>query len=117
MESATDRLSATGDRIAAARRTIADTEEVAISISDELSRNREKIQASHEKVRSVNSMSRAGGKIIGRMAARDRRQRMLMYTVMAFIVVAILLVLYYGLVVPTSTDSTPPPPPTENPGE
>ena len=105
MQSATDQLNATGDRISAARRTIADTEEVAISITDELSRNREKIESTHEKVRGVNSMSKAGGRIIGRMAARDRRQRMIMYAVMAFIVVAILLVLYYGLFAPSGSSS------------
>ncbi|RHY29643.1 hypothetical protein DYB32_004990 [Aphanomyces invadans] len=44
------RLQQTGDRIKAAHQTVLETEEVAIGIQEELGRNREKIQATHDKV-------------------------------------------------------------------
>ncbi|OQR98767.1 hypothetical protein THRCLA_06677 [Thraustotheca clavata] len=94
MQGATQKLKQTGDRISAAHQTVLETEETAIGIQEELSRNREKIEATHAKIKSVNDMARAGGRILGRMSARDKRQKLILYGVMGFMILAILIVLF-----------------------
>ncbi len=44
------RLQNQNDKIMAAHRTVAETEDVAMEITSELARNREKIESSHNKV-------------------------------------------------------------------
>ncbi|RHX96513.1 hypothetical protein DYB25_014253 [Aphanomyces astaci] len=45
-------------------------------------------------VKGVNDMARSGGRILGRMSARDKRQKLILYGVMGFMVLAILIVLF-----------------------
>ncbi|KAL3668115.1 hypothetical protein V7S43_006978 [Phytophthora oleae] len=97
MAAATNKMKGTTDKLAAARKEIADTEEVALAIGEELGRNREKIQATHAKVKGVNEMARRGGNIVGRMSARDKRQRMALSIAAGFIIIAILLLIYFGI--------------------
>ncbi|KAE8895849.1 hypothetical protein PF005_g147 [Phytophthora fragariae] len=97
MAAATNKMKGTTDKLAAARKEIADTEEVALAIGDELSRNREKIEATHSKVKGVNEMARRGGNIVGRMSARDKRQKMALSIAAGFIIIAILLLIYFGI--------------------
>ncbi|KAJ0402783.1 hypothetical protein P43SY_009727 [Pythium insidiosum] len=97
MKAATDKMKGTTDKLDAARRTVAETEEVALAITDELGRNREKIQAAHNKVKNVNDMARRGGNIVGRMSARDKRQQRALTFAACFIGLAIILVIYFGI--------------------
>ncbi|KAG7396167.1 Vesicle transport through interaction with t-SNAREs 1B [Phytophthora boehmeriae] len=97
MTAATNKMKGTTDKLAAARKEIADTEEVALAIGEELGRNREKIEATHAKVKGVNDMARRGGNIVGRMSARDKRQRMALSIAAGFIIIAILLLIYFGI--------------------
>ncbi|KAH7476717.1 hypothetical protein PRIC1_000725 [Phytophthora ramorum] len=97
MAAATNKMKGTTDKLAAARKEIADTEEVALAIGEELGRNREKIEATHAKVKGVNEMARRGGNIVGRMSARDKRQRMALSIAAGFIIIAILLLIYFGI--------------------
>ncbi|TDH70923.1 hypothetical protein CCR75_001192 [Bremia lactucae] len=97
MAAATTKMQGTTNRLVAARKEIADTEEVALAIGEELSRNREKIEATHAKVKGVNEMARRGGNIVGRMSARNKRQRMALSIAAGFIIVAILLLIYFGI--------------------
>ena len=69
----------------------------ALAISNELGRNREKIEATHAKVKGVNEMARRGGNIVSRMAARNKRQRMALSIAAGFIVIAIVLLIYFGI--------------------
>lgn len=70
---------------------------VALSITGELARNREKIHAAHTKVKSVNEMARQGASIVGRMSARDRRQKSALMIAAGLIGVAIIVVIYFGI--------------------
>ncbi|KAJ0405831.1 hypothetical protein ATCC90586_001694 [Pythium insidiosum] len=70
---------------------------VPLAITDELGRNREKIQAAHNKVKNVNDMARRGGNIVGRMSARDKRQQRALTFAACFIGLAIILVIYFGI--------------------
>ncbi|CEG47818.1 vesicle transport through interaction with t-snares 1a [Plasmopara halstedii] len=97
MAAATNKMKGTTDKLAAARKEIADTEEVALAIGEELGRNREKIQSTHAKVKGVNDMARRGGNIVGRMSARDKRQRLALSIAAGFIILAILLLIYFGI--------------------
>ncbi|EEY69364.1 uncharacterized protein PITG_05592 [Phytophthora infestans T30-4] len=97
MAAATNKMKGTTDKLAAARKEIADTEEVALAIGEELGRNREKIEATHAKVKGVNEMARRGGNIVGRMSTRDKRQRMALSIAAGFIIIAILLLIYFGI--------------------
>ncbi|RMX70090.1 hypothetical protein DD238_000256 [Peronospora effusa] len=97
MAAATTKMKGTTDKLTAARKEMSDTEEVALAISDELGRNREKIKATHEKVKGVNEMARRGGNIVGRMSARDKRQRIALAIAAGFIIIAILLLIYFGM--------------------
>ncbi|RLN66747.1 hypothetical protein BBJ29_000009 [Phytophthora kernoviae] len=97
MTAATTKMKGTTDKLAAARKEVADTEEVALAIGEELGRNREKIEATHAKVKGVNEMARRGGNIVGRMSARDKRQRMALSIAAGLIIIAILLLIYFGI--------------------
>ncbi|KAF4318697.1 hypothetical protein JM18_000863 [Phytophthora kernoviae] len=97
MTAATTKMKGTTDKLAAARKEVADTEEVALAIGEELGRNREKIEATHAKVKGVNEMARRGGNIVGRMSARDKRQRLALSIAAGFIIIAILLLIYFGI--------------------
>ncbi|CAI5723920.1 unnamed protein product [Hyaloperonospora brassicae] len=97
LAAATNKIKGTTDKLTAAKKEIADTEEVALAISNELGRNREKIEATHAKVKGVNEMARRGGNIVSRMAARNKRQRMAVSVAAGFIVIAIVLLVYFGI--------------------
>ncbi|TYZ66895.1 hypothetical protein PybrP1_004055 [[Pythium] brassicae (nom. inval.)] len=106
MKAATDKMKGTTDKIDAARRTVAETEEVAfwyvamvaaLAITDELGRNRDKIKATHDKVKGVNDLASRGGSIVSRMSARDKRQRTALLAAAGFIAFAILLLIYFGI--------------------
>uniref|UniRef100_A0AAV1UKS3 Vesicle transport v-SNARE N-terminal domain-containing protein n=1 Tax=Peronospora matthiolae TaxID=2874970 RepID=A0AAV1UKS3_9STRA len=97
LSAATNKMKGTTDKLTAARKEIADTEEVALAISDDLGRNREKIEATHAKVKGVNEMARRGGNIVSRMAARNKRQRMALSIAASFIIIAIVLLIYFGI--------------------
>ncbi|TMW63419.1 hypothetical protein Poli38472_002360 [Pythium oligandrum] len=97
MKAATEKSKGTTSKIESALRTADETEKVAIAITEELGRNREKIQAAHNKVKNVNDMARRGGNIVGRMSARDKRQQMALRVAAGFIIVAIILVIYFGI--------------------
>lgn len=106
MKTASETLRGTSDRLSKARQIVADTEDVALEITEELGRNRERIQGTHDKVKNVKSMTQVGRKVIGRMTARDRRQRVFLYAVMIFIVIAMIVICYVGIFGRGRTGST-----------
>lgn len=69
----------------------------ALAITDELGRNRDKIKATHDKVKGVNDLASRGGSIVSRMSARDKRQRTALLAAAGFIALAILLLIYFGI--------------------
>ena len=88
------RASATNSVLENALKTVAETEEVGAGITEELQRNREKIESAHQKVRDVDSLTGTARKLLRRMTARDKRQRYMTYGVLCFLFLAILIVLY-----------------------
>ncbi len=71
MAATTDKMSKQNSTLENSLRVVAETTEVAIGITEELGRNREKIQSSHNKVREVSGMNLEARKILRGMAQRD----------------------------------------------
>ena len=55
-----DKISRQNEKILNAQRTVAETEEVGAEIIDELGRNREKIQSSHNKIKEFVGLTDSG---------------------------------------------------------
>lgn len=85
------------DALTRAQRTVADTEEIAIGITEELGRNREKIENTKSKIHSVKGMTKNASKLISKMASRHKRQRILISVVFTFIAITFALIIYFGI--------------------
>lgn len=116
MQNATERARAQNDVLQNAIQTVADTEEVADSIADELGRNREKIESAHRRVKEVDSLTGNARRIIRSMADRDKRSKMMIYAVLCCVFTSMLIgagyILFGG---GESPAPAPNPIPTESP--
>lgn len=74
---------------------MADTEDVALEITEELGRNREKIQSAREKVLDVSGMTNTARRLVSSMSKRETQQKMMMYGLAFVLVGAIIVVIYY----------------------
>mmetsp|Transcript_46291 Transcript_46291/g.68272 ORF Transcript_46291/g.68272 Transcript_46291/m.68272 type:complete len:234 (+) Transcript_46291:170-871(+) len=89
-----DQISSQNDTLNNARRVMADTEEVALEITSELGRNREKIQSAHGRVRDVSGLTNHARRIVSSMSRREVQQKLIMYMVAALLVGTVLVILY-----------------------
>eukprot|EP00553_Chaetoceros_curvisetus_P005986 CAMPEP_0204621936 /NCGR_PEP_ID=MMETSP0717-20131115/7594_1 /ASSEMBLY_ACC=CAM_ASM_000666 /TAXON_ID=230516 /ORGANISM="Chaetoceros curvisetus" /LENGTH=183 /DNA_ID=CAMNT_0051636501 /DNA_START=131 /DNA_END=682 /DNA_ORIENTATION=+ len=76
-----------------ARRVMADTEEVALEITEELSRNRETIESAHSRVRGVSSLTNRARRVLVSMQRREVQQKMVLYGIGGVMFVALLFLL------------------------
>ncbi len=74
---------------------MAETEDVALEITSELNRNREKIESAHSKVHQFTGMTDGATRIIQSMSQRDIRQKIVIYGLALIILGAIVFVIYY----------------------
>ena len=72
---------------------MADTELIAMEITDELARNRETIESAHSRVRGVNSLSNHARRILVNMGRREVQQKMAVYGVGVVLVLVLLFLL------------------------
>mmetsp|Transcript_35075 Transcript_35075/g.110385 ORF Transcript_35075/g.110385 Transcript_35075/m.110385 type:complete len:165 (-) Transcript_35075:276-770(-) len=79
---ANESLSNQNDALAQARRTMAETEDVALEITQELGRNREKIQSAHQRVRDVTGLTDVARRLVHSMSKRETQQRVVAYGVL-----------------------------------
>lgn len=77
-----------------AQRVMVETEEVAMEITTELGRNREKIATAHQRVRDVSGLTNQARRIVQSMSKREVQQKLLMYLVAALLVIAVIVILY-----------------------
>lgn len=77
-----------------AQRILVETEEVAMEITTELGRNREKIASAHQRVRDVSGLTNQARRIVQSMSKREVQQKLLMYLVAALLVIAVIVILY-----------------------
>ena len=69
---ANDKLLLQNDKIANAQRTVAEVEDVGTDITNELQRNREKIQATHAKVDEFTSITDSARRLVKGMEDREK---------------------------------------------
>lgn len=82
------------DTLERARRTMQDTEQVALEITEELTHNREKLMTAHGRVREVSGMTGRARRILNNMSQRAVQQKMVMYGVSIGLVLGFLILLY-----------------------
>jgi Vesicle transport v-SNARE protein N-terminus/Snare region anchored in the vesicle membrane C-terminus len=79
MQQNEDMLNTQNDRLEAAMRVMADTEIVAMEITDELGHNREKLMSAHGRIHEVTGMTGRARRLLVSMNQRQVQQKMMMY--------------------------------------
>jgi len=87
-------LAAQNDTLENARRVMAETEDVALEITSELGRNREKIQSAHGRVRDVSGLTNQARRIVQSMSRREVQQKLALMIMSFLIVITFLIVIY-----------------------
>jgi vesicle transport through interaction with t-SNAREs 1 len=82
------------DTLERARRTMLETEQVALEITEELSHNRDKLMSAHGRVREVSGMTSRAKRLLNSMSQRAVQQKMIMYGVSIGLVLGFLILLY-----------------------
>lgn len=90
------RLTAQNEKIMNMHRTVAETEEVAMEITTELGRNREKIESSHGKVREFIGMTDQARRILHSMNRREVQQKLILVFIAIILIIAISVTAYYA---------------------
>ena len=93
----TERLQGSSRALEMAITTVQETEDVALGITDELGRNREKILSAHSKVKQTSSLTDTARSLVSRMTRRDRQHRCMMYGLLLCMAIAVIVALYYTL--------------------
>ncbi len=86
-------LSSTSSNIHKSKQIMADTELIAMEITEELARNRESIESAHSRVRGVGALSNQARRILVNMNRREVQQKMVVYGVGFVLVLALLFLL------------------------
>lgn len=89
-----DMLSAQNETLERARKTMQETESVALEITEELGQNREKLISAHGRVREVSGMTGRARRILNRMNQRAVQQKMMMYGVAIGLIVVFMVILW-----------------------
>lgn len=90
----TDSLQSQSDTLANARSIMAETEGVALEITEELGRHRETIGSAHGRVRQVTGMTNRARRIVQNMSRREVQQKLILYGVAGTIVLVFLMLIY-----------------------
>ena len=96
MQDTTNKIGRQNDTLDNARRVMAETEDVALEITQELDRNRNKIQASRDKVLDVHGMMNVARRVVGSMSKRESQQKMMMFGVAGIMLIIIIVVIYFS---------------------
>lgn len=90
----TDSLQSQSDTLANARSIMAETENVALEITEELGRHRESISSAHGRVRQVTGMTNRARRIVQSMSRREVQQKLILYGVGGTVVIVFLMLIY-----------------------
>ena len=91
-----DMLESQSDTLSHARRILAETEDVALEITTELGRSREKIESSHSRVRDVSGLTNQARRIIQSMNRREVQQKLVLYVV-SFLIIGTMLIIIFRM--------------------
>lgn len=89
-----DTLASQNETLERARRTMEETESVALEITEELGNNREKLVSAHGRVREVSGLTGRARRILSSMNQRAIQQKLIMYGVAIGLVLGFFLLLY-----------------------
>lgn len=73
---------------------MAETESVALEITEELGRHRETISSAHGRVRQVSGMTNRARRIVQSMGRREVQQKLILYGVAGAVLLVFLMLLY-----------------------
>ena len=90
----TESLQNQGDALANARSIMAETESVALEITEELGRHRETITSAHGRVRQVTGMTNRARRIVQNMGRREVQQKLILYGVAGAVFIVFLMLIY-----------------------
>lgn len=93
----TERLTHSSERIKESRRTMLETEELGVSILQDLHQQRQSLLHAHNTLHGVDDNIGKSKKILTNMTRRMARNKWIIGSIIAFLVFAILLILYFKL--------------------
>ncbi|KAI3886901.1 hypothetical protein MKX03_019112 [Papaver bracteatum] len=93
----TERLNQSSDRIKESRRTMLETEELGVSILQDLHQQRQSLLHTHNTLHGVDDNIGKSKKILTAMTRRMSRNKWIISTLVAALVLAILIILYFKL--------------------
>ncbi|KAJ9683726.1 hypothetical protein PVL29_019342 [Vitis rotundifolia] len=93
----TDRINQSSDRIKESRRTMLETEELGVSILQDLHQQRQSLLHAHDTLHGVDDNISRSKKILTNMSRRMSRNKWIIGSVIAVLVVVIALILYFKL--------------------
>lgn len=89
-----DMLGQQNDTLERARRTMEETETIALEITDELSNNREKLMSTHNRIRDVSGLTGRARSILISMNQRSVQQKFMLYMVIGGLCFGFLILLW-----------------------
>jgi len=89
-----DSLHRQNETLERARRTMQETESVALEITEELGHNREKLYSAHGRIREVGGLTGRAKHILISMNQRNTQQKMILYGVAIALIVGFVVLLY-----------------------
>ncbi|GMY25930.1 vesicle transport v-SNARE 12 [Fagus crenata] len=90
-----ERLNQSSERIKESRRTILETEELGVSILEDLHQQRETLLHSHQKLHGVDDAIDKSKKVLTAMSRRMTKHKWIIGSVVGALVVAIIFILFY----------------------
>lgn len=93
----TERLNQSSDRIRESRRTMLETEDLGVSILQDLHQQRQSLLHTHNTLHGVDDNISRSKKILTNMSRRMSRNKWIIGSVIAVLVIAIILILYFKL--------------------
>ncbi|XP_004236006.1 vesicle transport v-SNARE 11 [Solanum lycopersicum] len=93
----TERLNRSSDRIRDSRKTMLETEDLGVSILQDLHQQRQSLLHAHDTLHGVDDNISRSKKILTTMSRRMSRNKWIIGTIIVVLVLAILLVLYFKL--------------------
>ncbi|KAI4379224.1 hypothetical protein MLD38_005548 [Melastoma candidum] len=93
----TDRLNESSDRIKESRRTILETEELGVSILQDLHQQRQTLLHSHNKLHGIDDAIDKSKKVLTTMSRRITRNKWITGSVIGALVLAIIIIVYWKL--------------------
>jgi len=93
----TERLARTGERIRESQRSLAETEDLGVSILQDLQGQRETIQRSREALHGADDTIARSRKILSSMSRRATANKFVFYGVSSVLAITILIILFHKM--------------------